>query len=122
MRRMIRTAAAVTAGLAAATVLSTGAAEARPADFGCPSGAACIYRENADPVSSSPSNTYWTYGAHNLSSQYGSHWVYNNQTGGATINLCTGYNGTGDCSYSVPAVAFRWVDLGPINSIVLNRP
>nr|WP_168723516.1 hypothetical protein [Streptomyces sp. SAT1] len=56
MRRVIRTAAAVTAGLAAATVLSTGAAEARPAD------------------------------------------------------------------YSVPAVAFRWVDPGPINFIVLNRP
>ncbi len=38
---------------------------------------------------------YWSYGAHNLSNQYGDHYVFDNQYGGASMSLCTGYNGVG---------------------------
>lgn len=42
-----------------------------------------------------PTNVYWSYGAHNLSNQHGDHYVFNNQYGGASMSLCTGYNGVG---------------------------
>lgn len=35
---------------------------------------------------------YWAYGAHNLSNQYGDHYVVNNQYGGAWVELRTGNN------------------------------
>ncbi|MFC4498858.1 MULTISPECIES: hypothetical protein [Streptomyces] len=113
-------AALVTA--AAATMALTGTAEARPADdwAGCPSGYVCIYPQGQDPAQS-PSNKYLTYGAHNLSNQVGWHWVLNNQTGGATAELCLNYGGT-NCNYTIPAQGGVWADLTPVNSIKLNRP
>ncbi|GGQ53271.1 MULTISPECIES: hypothetical protein [Streptomyces] len=113
--------ALATAGTA--MVALTGTAEARPAaDWaGCPSGAVCIYPQNQNPAQS-PSNIYWSYGAHNLSNQVGWHWVLNNQTGGASAELCLNYGGT-NCNYTIgnPPRGV-WADLTPVNSIKLNRP
>lgn len=117
-------------GLAGVAGLLIPASAAHAADtsslWGCPSGAVCIY---ADAKSSHLNgnyitNTYWSYGPHNLSNEFNDHWVVNNQTGGinATAVLCDGYNGT-KCTGIIdyPGVAIG-PNLTPINSIVLNRP
>lgn len=96
---------------------------------GCPDGAVCVYAEGEDAISTSvPELVLWSYGAHNLSNMYGPHDVVNNQTGGASANLCLGYNGTncydpqvgGFGHLEAQSVAVS-VDFTPINSILLNR-
>ncbi|MFB7788151.1 hypothetical protein ACFY0N_12165 [Streptomyces vinaceus] len=121
MRKMIRGAAAL-ATTAAAVVALSGSADARPADdwAGCPYGSVCIYPQDQNPAVK-PTHIFTSYGAHNLSNQYGRHWVLNNQYGGASASLCTGYNGTG-CGYRIDQGKGVYADLGPINSITLNRP
>ncbi|MBV6700363.1 hypothetical protein [Kitasatospora aureofaciens] len=61
---------------------------------------------------------YYNYGTYNLSNQYGRHWLFNNQTGGAVVRLCTGYNGVNCGAPFGPG--WYAVDLGPINSIVVS--
>lgn len=119
MRTMFRGAAAV-ATAAVAVIALGGTVEAKPADAwaGCPEGAVCIYPQNQNPAVK-PTHVFYTYGAHNLSNQFGRHWVLNNQYGGATANLCTGYNGAG-CGGAIAAKTGVYADLGPINSIRLN--
>lgn len=73
---------------------------------GCPSGAVCIYPQDAGWNGGHPSLTYYSYGAHNLSNQNGNHIVFNNQTGGATMRTCTGYNGTGCQGYLPPGATW----------------
>ncbi|GAB2698847.1 hypothetical protein [Kitasatospora kifunensis] len=107
---------ALTAGPASASA-------ANPNDnyYGCPPGAACIYN-NGDPNSGIENGgVYWSYGPHNLNNQVGNHYVVNNQTSGAWVELCTGYNGTGNGNeiiYGSPDGDN--IDLTPINSIVLG--
>ncbi|GGX20210.1 hypothetical protein [Streptomyces noursei] len=122
MRTMFRRAATIVAGTAAAAVLTIGTAGAAPASTwaGCPDGAVCVYPQGQDPAAT-PSLTFWSYGAHNLSGQVGYHWVLNNQYGGAHAQLCTGYNGTGDCYHDMAPQNGWWTDLTPVNSIVLYQ-
>ncbi|MCX4430773.1 MULTISPECIES: hypothetical protein [Streptomyces] len=63
------------------------------------------------------------YGAHNLSDQFGDHYVLNNQygSGNATAPLCNGYNGD-DCVTVIELNEFGVFNLTPINSVVMNRP
>ncbi|MFJ3910669.1 hypothetical protein [Streptomyces vinaceus] len=121
MRKMIRGAAAL-ATAAAAVVALSGSADARPADdwAGCPYGSVCIYPQDQNPAVK-PTHIFTSYGAHNLSNQYGRHWVLNNQYGGATASLCTGYGGK-NCGSPIAEGRGVYADLGPINSITLNRP
>ncbi|WP_404961319.1 hypothetical protein [Streptomyces sp. 147326] len=120
MRKMFRGAAALATAATAVLALS-GAVEAKPVDAwaGCPEGAVCIYPQNQNPAVK-PTHVFYSYGAHNLSNQFGNHWVLNNQYGGATANLCTGYNGAG-CGSRIAAKTGVYADLTPINSIRLNR-
>ncbi|WP_158607481.1 glycoside hydrolase domain-containing protein [Flexivirga caeni] len=118
MRRFGLTAA----GLATLTVASFGVTSAPAASaatsHGCPSGDVCIYPSgswNGDK----PSFKYYTYGAHNLSNQLGTHRVFNNQTGGATLQLCTAYNG-GGCGTAHKPGWYGDVNLAPTNSIKLS--
>ncbi|MEV0210461.1 hypothetical protein AB0H97_35245 [Streptomyces sp. NPDC050788] len=124
MRRITRSAAALVVATAALAAVNIGSAQAndRPV-YGCPGGAACIYPQNADIHTSTPTNIYYSYGAHNLSNQLGNHYVLNNQYGGAnaTVQLCTGYNGV-NCTITIKLNEFGNYNLTPINSIVLNRP
>ncbi|MFB7911466.1 hypothetical protein ACFC1T_34050 [Kitasatospora sp. NPDC056076] len=122
MRRITRTLTAVAITAAALTAVGTGGAGAAvTGDWaGCPSGAVCVYPQDQNPAVS-PSAVYWSYGAHNLSGQYGNHWVLNNQTGGAHAHLCKS-SGGGNCVYDIPAQNGVYYDLGPINSITLDRP
>ncbi|MFE4517095.1 hypothetical protein ACFRMQ_23205 [Kitasatospora sp. NPDC056783] len=119
MRRITHAVAAL--AMAAAALTTTGAGEALADDWaGCPSGAVCVYPQDQDPAVS-PSDVYWSYGAHRLSNQYGNHWVLDNQTGGAHARLCRGSGGT-DCVYDIAAQRGVYYDLGPVNSITLDRP
>ena len=125
MRTMFR-AAATFATAATALVAMSGAAQAKPADEtpwdGCPSGAVCIYGEGVVPANNPhPTNVYYSYGAHNLSNQLGDHWILNNQTGGATVSVCNGYNGT-NCTQTIAQDWAYKLNFTPINSITLNRP
>lgn len=124
MRTFARTAAALAFGVAALTATTaTGAQAAQAAGtvHGCPSGAFCIYPQDAGWNGDRPSHAFYSYGAHNLSGQVGNHIIFNNQTGGAWARTCTGYNGTGDCQgWMAPGDNFV-KDLTPINSILLVR-
>ncbi|EMF53903.1 MULTISPECIES: hypothetical protein [Streptomyces] len=121
MRKLkaMRTAAALV--LAAGAVMTATATQAQAAtSHGCPDGYVCIYPENAGWNNDQPSHKYYTYGYHNLSNMVGTHRIINNQTGGATMQTCTGYNGTG-CEGYLPGGGWS-IDkyMTPINSIRLN--
>lgn len=119
MRRMLKSAAALVLTLGALTTVGATSAQAAAASTrGCPSGAVCIY-PNASWNNNNPEHIYWSYGAHNLSNEYGVHRIYNNQTGGATMRTCTGFNGTGCQGYLRPGYYID-KDLTPINSITLQ--
>ncbi|WP_052229762.1 hypothetical protein [Streptomyces sp. CT34] len=123
MRTMIRRTAAIAIAGLTLTAVAAGTAAATPAGdpwAGCPYGAVCIYPQGQDPAAT-PTDVFWSYGAHNLSNQYGWHWVLNNQSDGAHAHLCTEYNG-GGCNYDMAAQNGVWADLTPVNSITLDRP
>jgi hypothetical protein len=99
--------------------------------FGCPLQYVCLYTGTAGSYPSGPHTNYKYYGYDNFSNVLGNHWIVNNQTGGAKVYPCLGYNGT-DCS----AYTFYWpdgsathyikagwglvLDFTPINSIRLT--
>ncbi|MDJ0385170.1 hypothetical protein [Streptomyces sp. G-G2] len=103
----------------AASVAPTATASVTDSWHGCPSGAVCIYPQDAGWNNDHPSNVYYSYGAHNLSNQNGNHYVSNNQTGGASMRTCTGYDGQG-CQGYLLAGTYMIKDLTPINSITLQ--
>ena len=81
-----------------------------------------LYGEGVDPsLNPHPTNVYYSYGAHNLSNQFGYHVVLNNQYGGASASLCKNYGGS-NCVGTLPQDYWVNYDLTPINSITLNRP
>ncbi|MFI9029560.1 hypothetical protein [Streptomyces sp. NPDC053560] len=124
MRKIVK-AAALTFAVGALATVGMSTANAAPAAGslrGCPSGAVCVYPQNAGWNNDRPSLVFYSYGAHNLSNQVGQHYVLNNQTGGATARTCTGYNGTGDCQGFIQPGYYVDKDLTPINSILLVRP
>ncbi len=119
LRKIALTTVAVGAlATAGVTSMASTASATTTSSHGCPSGAVCIYPGAS--WSGTP-KMYWSYGAHNLSGQYGTKRIFNNQTGGATMRTCTGYNGTG-CQGYLPAGWYIDKDVTPINSIVLVRP
>lgn len=93
--------------------------------LGCNDGYVCIYPTGnityAYPI---PGDIYYTYGPHRIYNKIGEYYVKNNQTGGASVKLCTDLNGT-KCpntdTYNIPAGQYRRVDLTPINSINLVK-
>ncbi|MEI7032369.1 hypothetical protein [Streptomyces pratensis] len=124
MRKLVRAAALLM--FTAGAVLTTGAgAQAGSADAqdaqdtyaGCRSGYVCIY-PGASWNGNRPEATYYRYGVYNLRNQTGVHRVFNNQTQGATVQLCTGYDGVG-CGAKMPTWTYWDVNLTPINSIRL---
>ena len=75
---------------AAALALFASPARAAGTVHGCQSGYVCIYPQNAGWNGDRPSLRFYTYGAHNLSNQFGTHRMLNNQYGGAWVVLCSG--------------------------------
>jgi hypothetical protein len=74
-----------------------------------------VGRHGHDPL------RFYTYGAHNLSNQFGVHRVFNRQYGGAWASLCGGYNGGGGLQGVLGAGYSYDFNLTPVNSIVLSR-
>ncbi len=113
----------VLAASMAAGALSGGTPAYAATVHGCPSGAFCVYPSSTG-FSGGPTYRFYSYGAHNIHSQYGYHYVYNNQyevnghVAGATF--CTKPNGKGDTDLAVnrDQHAAR-VNLTPVNSIDL---
>ncbi|MFD7906026.1 hypothetical protein ACFVSN_08120 [Kitasatospora sp. NPDC057904] len=102
------------AALAATASLLAGAGTAHADTInGCADGYVCIYANDGTIT-----NRYYNYGTYNLSNQYGYKWILNNQTGGAKVSFCTGYNGV-DCGPAYTAVSWLYINLTPINSIVI---
>ncbi|GAA1490738.1 hypothetical protein [Brachybacterium sacelli] len=101
---------------ASASATGTSDAEAK-ALHGCPSGAVCIY-DDAAWEAKQPEHMYWSYGPHKLYDEYGTHALVNNQTGGATMTLCEGADGT-NCIDPRPAPATEFPDLTRFNSVKL---
>lgn len=98
--------------------LTAPGAQAAGRAHGCPYGAVCIYPQNKGWNGDRPSLTYWSYGPHNLSNQYGTHRIYNNQYGGA-VEACFGSNGTGGGTLLLGAGYAYDYNLTPVNSVVL---
>jgi hypothetical protein len=86
---------------------------------GCPAGAVCIY-PGAGWNNDQPSLVFWSYGAHNLSNQFGRKRIYNNQIEGAMARTCSGYNGKDCLGYLFAGESVDY-DFTPINSVVLLR-
>jgi hypothetical protein len=131
-RRRLAAGAATVAALTAALLGTAAPAQAAGTVHGCPSGAVCIYPRGAGWNGGNPSVEMWSYGPHNLSNQYGHHYVLNNQhdDGGFPVIaiLCKGYDGK-DCSGptyyqysrdSTKGVSWGNPDLTPINSVILT--
>ncbi|GAA1850255.1 hypothetical protein [Myceligenerans crystallogenes] len=85
---------------------------------GCPSGYVCIYSSQYDLDNGIVEHWYSAYGSHQLYDEYGYHYIYNNQTGGAGFTLCQGSFGT-DCGGTPRDVGTYYLDLTPYNSIKL---
>ena len=96
MRRITKSLVALAFAAGAVTTVGATSAQAQPTDGtyeGCPYGAVCIYPQNAGWNNGQPSDFFYSYGAHNLSNQYGTHVVFNNQYGGATATLTPSSSG-----------------------------
>jgi hypothetical protein len=89
---------------------------------GCPSGYVCIYPRDQGWNGGHPEvgGLFYSYGAHNLSNQYGNHYIFNNQYGEALVTLDQRPNGV-DHAYLIPAGTAAVYNLTPINSITLIR-
>ncbi|MFF7153964.1 hypothetical protein [Streptomyces sp. NPDC008139] len=120
MRKITRGAAVLAAAAATVTVLGATQAHAEGV-HGCPVGAVCVY-PGSDYNNDHPSLAFYSYGAHNLSGQLGTHMVVNNQYGGAKASLWSGYNGTGYVLDILSEGAAYLENLTPVNSISLDRP
>ncbi|TWD79372.1 hypothetical protein FB561_0430 [Kribbella amoyensis] len=113
-------AASVGAGAPAAQAAETGGTSAQGGTYaGCPYGAVCVY-PNGSWNGGRPSHVYYSYGAHNLSNQFGTHRVFNNQYGGAKAYICLEYGGKNCPTY---LAQYHYVDknLTPINSLKLTK-
>lgn len=118
MRKLkaMRTAAAL--ALAVGTMTAVGASQAQAADTrGCPSGYFCMY-PGTNWNNNTPTHKFFNYGTYNLNNVIGNYIIFNNQTGGAKVRTCTGYNATGCEGFMNPG-DWHVKNMTPINSIVL---
>jgi hypothetical protein len=72
------------------TLYGKGAAT-RVEAHGCPVGDVCMYT-TAGWKSGTPENEYYYYACYNLSNEYGTRYIYNNQVGNAWAAIFSQYN------------------------------
>lgn len=121
MTRTLRIAGAcAVTGASVLVALGSGSPPAQAAGSyqGCGAGFVCLYPQNAGWNGGHPSYRWLTYGPHNLSNQFGTHRLFNNQTGGAIARNCTGYNGAG-CQGAQAANTYADYNYTPYNSVLL---
>jgi hypothetical protein len=120
-RRISNAIAKISAGmvLALGMSLATASPAAAATVHGCPTGYVCIYAQNAGWGNDAPTHMFYYYGYYNLSNQYGTHRVLNNQYDGAEALLCLNYGGS-NCTYTLAAGYYIDFNLTPINSVRLQ--
>ncbi|GAA3613622.1 hypothetical protein GCM10022223_32210 [Kineosporia mesophila] len=111
--------ALMVAGSAVSLSIATSATAQAATSHGCPSGYVCLYPQSAGWNNDVPSYKWYTYGGHNLTNQYGTHRLFNNQTGGAVVRNCYGTNGT-NCAGIQRAGTYYDYDYTPYNSVKLS--
>jgi hypothetical protein len=84
---------------------------------GCPYGDACMYTTSGWN-NNNPEHEYYSYGCYNLSNEYGTRVIYNNQYGGAKIAGYGSY-GCGAVNWVVGQGGWLTVNITPINSVRL---
>ncbi|MEH3068567.1 MAG: hypothetical protein PGN15_11170 [Aeromicrobium erythreum] len=91
-----------TAAMCLGTVLTGSVATAPTANaagsyHGCPYQAVCMYSSVANYNNSKPISGYiwYSYAGHNISGQYGTKVLVNNQSGDAATGICAGSTGQG---------------------------
>lgn len=109
---------AVAAEAASAVQGNVATAQPNASTYGCPSGDVCIYPEGASYKNSNPIVSFYTYGTHPFANLYNYHWIFNNQTGNATVRVCKGI-GT-QCDPPLKAGWLYWVNFTPYNSVPLE--
>jgi hypothetical protein len=125
-------ATAVAAQPAPTTVTAVAAPSLTPVSgtvFGCRLQWVCLYTDHTNVLSAAhPHTDYFNYGFDNFSNVTGTHWIANNQTGGAPVYLCLNFGGTncppfkdagGGVHPYLPAGFAALVNMTPINSIRL---
>lgn len=122
--------AATVAGFGAKPVASPALASDTTFD-GCRRGYVCIYdHDNQPPKATDHHTDYYNYGTYNFSHLTGWHDVVNNQTNGAYVDFCYGYNGTschwytaGGGTYATFIGQDRWdhIYFTPIDSMRLCK-
>ena len=117
-RAVVALPAVLTAAVLTSALLAP-PAEAAGASHGCAYGAVCVYPQNAGWNHDRPSASYWSYGPHNLSHQYGTHRIFNNQYGGALVEACYGFDGRGGGTLLLGTGVATDYGLTPVSSLVL---
>jgi hypothetical protein len=85
---------------------------------GCPYGDACMYTTSGWS-NNTPEHEYYYYGCYNLSNEYGTRIIYNNQSGSAVISGFSYYGCYGAVQWTeTPGLWFK-TDITPINSVRL---
>lgn len=124
MHKITRVAAGAALAVAAGGVSLAAAPAAHAAGTyeGCPYGAVCVYPQNAgwNGGHPEPNGIFYSRGPHNLSNQYGVHYVFNNQYGGWYATLNKGYNGQNPVFRINQFTVATNYNLTPINSISLE--
>lgn len=123
--------AALAASLTGLVVISA-PAHASGTVHGCPYGDVCVYPQDKGWNGDVPSLKFYTYGGHNLSNQFGNHYVLNNQQNALAI-FCSNFGGCATNSttqYQIGGIYYTWeersssswekVNLTPVNSIDLE--
>jgi hypothetical protein len=87
---------------------------------GCPYGDACMYTI-AGWNSGRPEHKYYNYACYNLSNEYGTRVILNNQYGGALVTLYYNY-GCSNPAFTVDPQNAAAGNITPINSIRLYLP
>ncbi|MER7805315.1 hypothetical protein ABTX71_33960 [Streptomyces parvulus] len=103
---------------ASAASAAEGQLSAAATEHGCREGRVCLYR-GASWNNDKPAFSYFEYGYYNLSGVTGTWRIFNNQTGGATMSTCKGFDGT-LCEGNLQMGDHIDKNMTPINSITLQ--
>jgi hypothetical protein len=86
---------------------------------GCPYYYACMYTSSGWK-SNTPEHKWYYYGCYALSNEYGTRWIYNNQSGGGDISLFGPYCGSGVLWTFTPG-GWGQVNITPVDWVELYQ-
>jgi hypothetical protein len=87
---------------------------------GCPYYYACMYTSSGWK-SNTPEHEWYSYGCYNLSNEYGTRWIYNNQSGTAVISLFGPTDCYGGVLFTATPGGWGTINITPVNSVRIAR-